>query len=71
MNGDLISSKDFDLGIVMFPKFDFITIESSSINDEVTLTLLSIEHRIALIPYTTKCSPKRMIFPGAEAMDFK
>ena len=71
MKGDLISSNDFDLGIVIFPKFDLITIESSSVVNEVTLTLLSIEHRIALIPYTTKCSPKRMTFPGAEAIDFK
>jgi hypothetical protein len=26
---------------------------------------------MAFTPYTTKCSPKRITFPGAEAMDFK
>jgi hypothetical protein len=36
----------------------------------VTVTLLFIEHKIALIPYTTKCSPKRITFPGADALDF-
>jgi len=37
----------------------------------VTVTLLSIAQRIAFIPYTTKCSPKRMTFPGAEALEIK
>jgi hypothetical protein len=32
--------------------------------------LLLMEHKIALTPYTTKCSPKRITFPGADALDF-
>jgi len=41
-----------------------------SVNDDVTATLLSIAARIALVPWTTKCSPNRIIFAGADAMDF-
>ena len=36
----------------------------------VTVILLSIAHRIALTPYTTKCSPKRITFAGDDALDF-
>ena len=45
-------------------------ISFSSICSAVTVILLLIAHRIAFTPYTTKCSPKRMTFPGAEALDF-
>jgi len=42
----------------------------SSIFSAVTVTLLLIEHKMALTPYTTKCSPNKMTFPGADALDF-
>ena len=42
----------------------------SSVKDDVTVTLLSIAARIALAPWTTKCSPNRIIFAGADATDF-
>jgi len=32
---------------------------------------LLIAQRITFTPYTTKCSPKRITFPGADALDFK
>jgi hypothetical protein len=51
--------------------FDLIEIFSPSIFSAVTVTLLLIAQRIAFTPYTTKCSPKRITFPGAEALDFK
>jgi len=59
------------MGMIRLPKVDFIVIDSSGEVLEVTVTLLSIEPSMAFTPYTTKCSPKRMTFPGAEAMDFK
>jgi hypothetical protein len=31
---------------------------------------LLIAQSIALTPYTTKCSPKRITFAGDEALDF-
>jgi hypothetical protein len=33
------------------------------------VTLLLIVAIIALTPYTTKCSPNKIIFPGADAID--
>jgi len=48
--GDLISSNDLDFGMLILPRFDFTSIESLSIVLDVTLTLLSIAHRMALIP---------------------
>jgi len=41
-----------------------------SVKAVVTVTLLSIAARIALVHWTTKCSPNRIIFPGADAIDF-
>ena len=54
----------------MVPNSEFIFMVLSSVNDDVTVTLLSIAARIALVPWTTKCSPNRIIFAGAEAIDF-
>jgi hypothetical protein len=51
--------------------FDFIEIMFPWILVAVTVTRLFIVHSIALTPYTTKCSPKSITFPGAEAFDFK
>ena len=56
---------------VKFPIAELIEIFCSSVFSAVTVTLLSIVQSIAFIPYTTKCSPKRIIFPGADALDFK
>src|SRR2546428_553558 len=52
------------------PRTDLIFTFRSSKNCDVTEILLFIEQRIAFTPYTTKCSPKRMTFPGADAFDF-
>jgi hypothetical protein len=38
---------------------------------EVTVAYLLIAPRIALFPCTTKCSPKRIIFPGALDIEVK
>jgi hypothetical protein len=51
--------------------FDLMKIIFSSIFSSVTVTRLLIAQRIAFTPYTTKCSPKRITFPGADALDFK
>ncbi len=48
--GDLILSNDLDFGMLILPRFDFISIESPSVVFDVTFTLLSIAHRMALIP---------------------
>ncbi len=69
--GDFISSIDLDFGMLILPRLDFTSIESPSVVFDVTFTLLSIAHSMALIPKTTKCSPNRIILPGAEAIDFK
>src|SRR5437667_11001470 len=52
------------------PRTDLIFTFRSSKNCDVAEILLFIEQRIAFTPYTTKCSPKRMTFPGADALDF-
>jgi hypothetical protein len=54
----------------MFPIFELMEIFLSLIFSAVTVTLLLIEHKMALTPYTTKCSPNKMTFPGADALDF-
>jgi len=41
-----------------------------SVKGDVTVTLLFIAARIALVPWTTKCAPNRIIYPGADAIDF-
>jgi hypothetical protein len=51
--------------------FDLIKILFSGIFSAVTVTLLSMAQRIAFIPYTTKCSPNKITFPGAEALEIK
>ena len=70
-NGDLLVISNLDLGIDIFPNDELIFTESSSVFEEETVTLLSIDAKIALVPYTTKCSPNRITLPGADAMDFK
>jgi len=51
--------------------FDLTEIFLSFVFSAITVILLSIAQRMDLTPYTTKCSPKRITFPGAEALDFK
>ena len=70
-NGDLISSIEVDDLISISPRFDFTEIFCSSVLLEVIVTLLFIEHIIAFIPKTTKCSPNKITFAGADAIDFK
>jgi len=41
----------------------------ASIVSDVTEILLSIAAKTAFTPWTTKCSPNRIILPGAEAFD--
>jgi hypothetical protein len=55
---------------IRLPISELMTIFLSLIFSAVTVTLLLIEHKIAFTPYTTKCSPNRMTFPGADALDF-
>lgn len=71
LNDDLILEMDSEEFTEICPKFDFTIIFLSLIISEETVTRLSMEHSIAFVPCTTKCSPKRMTFPGAEAVDFK
>src|SRR5947209_20545364 len=52
------------------PRTDLIFTFLSSKSRDVATILLFIEQRIAFTPYTMKCSPKRMTFPGADAIDF-
>lgn len=70
IKGELTSSINFDDGTLISPKFDLTDIIGSSVLIEVTLTLLFIEQSIAFCPYTTKCSPNKMTFAGADAIDF-
>src|SRR5574338_971560 len=64
------SRKDESASTSTVPISDIILIFLSSIRCEVTLILLFIAQRMALVPYTTKCSPNKMTLPGAEALDF-
>jgi len=48
--GDFISPNDLDFGMLILPRFDFISIEFPSVVLDVTFTLLSIAHKMALIP---------------------
>ena len=59
------------IGIVAFPSDDDIDIAAVSFFSDVTVTRLFIAPTMARVPCTTKCSPKRIIFPGALAFDIK
>jgi len=58
------------MGTSIVPNCEFIFKVLSSVKVDVTVTLLSIAARIAGVPWTTKCSPNRIIFAGADATDF-
>jgi hypothetical protein len=47
------------------------TMERRSLLVASTLTFLSIAEAIAVAPWTTKCSPEIMTFPGASATPFR
>ncbi len=70
-NGELISSIESEEGTLISPKLDFTEIIASSVLLEVIVTLLSIEQSIAFFPYTTKCSPNKITFAGADTIDLK
>ena len=59
------------MGIVALPSDDVIDIPAVSFFSDETVTRLSIAQTMARVPCTTKCSPKRIIFPGAIAFDVK
>ena len=59
------------IGIVAFPSEDVMDIAAVSFVSDVTDTRLLIAPTIARVPCTTKCSPNRIIFPGAVAFDIK
>ena len=59
------------IGIVAFPNDDVMDIAVVSFFSDVTVTRLFIAPTTARVPCTTKCSPKRIIFPGALAFDIK
>src|SRR5215217_2270110 len=48
-------------------KYDRMLIIGDSIRRAETLIRLSIDPKMAGLPYTTKCSPNSIIFAGAEA----
>ena len=66
----MASSYEDEIGTSSVPNSEFTFMILSSVKDYVTVTLLSIAARIALVPWTTKCSPNRIIFAGADAIDF-
>lgn len=49
------------------PESDRMLIIGDSIRRAETLIRLSIDPKMAGLPYTTKCSPNSIIFAGAEA----
>ena len=59
------------IGIAAFPSDDSMDIAAVSFVSDVTDTRLLIAQTTAWVPCTTKCSPKRIIFPGAVAFDIK
>ena len=59
------------IGIVAFPSDDDIDIPALSFFSDVIVTRLFIAPTTARVPWTTKCYPKRIIFPGAVAFDIK
>jgi hypothetical protein len=56
--------------VTIEPRSECICIVLESISSDSTVILLFIAHRIALPPYTIKCSPNRITLAGADAIDF-
>ena len=59
------------IGIVVFPSDDDMDIVAVLFFSDVMVTRLFIAPTMARVPCTTKCSPKRIIFPGALAIEVK
>ena len=66
----MTSSYEDEIGTSIVPSSEFSFMVLLFVKVVVTVTLLSIAARIALVPWTTKCSPNRIIFAGADAIDF-
>ena len=61
---------DSSFDVLIVPISEIISMVLALTISDSTVILLSIEERIAFPPYTIKCSPNKITFAGADAIDF-